>query len=208
MHALARMHMYEHGRRWSRTCTHEDVRTKTDADVHARTRMYEDGRGRIMGFKRPDVQVREQTHTGARWTYGHTRRKKNTQYAADKTVKNYNISFADDYFTHRQALRRIHVDPRKAPRADTRTDTQAHGWTRRHADIDARMQMQPPNGAWKLNMRVCSTWVGKSSRCVLHLDEHTRTFEMYYMYMCSCCVWLLLNQIDIQYIHTCTCSMS
>ena len=53
-------HTYEHGRR--RTCTYKNVRRRMPT--------YEDGRRRIMGSKRMDTHVREQTHTGARWTYG------------------------------------------------------------------------------------------------------------------------------------------
>ena len=57
----------------------------TDADVHARTHTYghgrrrtctyEDGRGRIMGFKRTDVHTRERMHTGDRRTYIRARKK-------------------------------------------------------------------------------------------------------------------------------------
>ena len=68
----------------------------TDADVHARTHTYghgrrrtctyEDGRGRIMGFKRKDAHACERTHTGDRRTY--IRARKNSQYAAGGREKN------------------------------------------------------------------------------------------------------------------------
>ena len=59
--------------------THERTRMGTDADIHTRTRTYEDGCGRIMGFKQTDMHVREQTHTSARRMYGRTG-EKNTPY--------------------------------------------------------------------------------------------------------------------------------
>ena len=66
--------------------------------------------------------------------------------------------------------------------ADTRTQTQKHGRRRTDADADAdaRTQSQAPDGAGTLNICACSAWVEKSSRRVLHLDERTRTFEVYY----------------------------
>ena len=89
----ARTQTYGHGRRrtctnahvWARTYMHERTRMGTDADVHARmhtyghgrrrTCTYEDGRGRIMGFKRTDAHARERTHTGDRRTYIRAREK-------------------------------------------------------------------------------------------------------------------------------------
>ena len=67
--------------------------------------------------------------------------------------------------------------------ADARTQTQKHGCRRRSTDADAeaRTQTQASDGARTLNIRAYSAWVEKSSRRVLHLDEHTRTFEVYYI---------------------------
>ena len=69
---------------------------------------------------------------------------------------------------------------------DGRTNTQKHGRTRRSTDADARTQTQAPDGARTLNIRACSAWVEKSSRRILRLDEHARTFEMYYRCECRC----------------------
>ena len=70
--------------------------------------------------------------------------------------------------------------------AEARTQTQTHGCRRRStdADADARTQTQAPDGARTLNICACSAWVEKSSRRILRLDECTRTFEVYYTYVC------------------------
>ena len=64
--------------------------------------------------------------------------------------------------------------------AEARTDTQTGGRTRRSTDADADARTQTPDGTQTLNIRASSVWVEKSSRCVLRLDERTRTFEVYY----------------------------
>ena len=73
--------------------------------------------------------------------------------------------------------------------ADGRTDMQKHGRRRRRrstdADADALTQTQAPDGARTLNICACSAWVEKSSRRRTRLDERTRTFEVYYIYSFS-----------------------
>ena len=102
----------------------------------------------------------------------------------------YNIIliFADDYFSCRLLLWRIRRSAKSSASRHTdkntewRTDTQAHGRTRRCTDghAGAQTQTQAYDGARTLNMHACSAWVGKSSRCRMRLDERTKTFEMYY----------------------------
>ena len=71
--------------------------------------------------------------------------------------------------------------------AEARTDTQTGGRTRRSTDADARTQKHGRRrtdadaSTRTLNICACSTWVEKSSRRVLRLDERTRTFEVYYI---------------------------
>ena len=70
--------------------------------------------------------------------------------------------------------------------ADGRTDTQKHGRRRRGADGHARgrRSTDADASARTLNIYACSAWVEKSSRCVLRLNERTRTFEVYYIQYC------------------------
>ena len=63
-------------------------------------------------------------------------------------------------------------------RRSTDADVRTHGC--RSTDADARTKTQVPDGARTLNICACSTWVEKSSRHVLRLDERARTFEVYY----------------------------
>ena len=72
---------------------------------------------------------------------------------------------------------------RRCTDADAESQTQKHGCRLTDADADARTQMQAPDGARTLNIRACSAWVEKSSRRVLRLNERTRTFEVYYIYV-------------------------
>ena len=60
---------------------------------------------------------------------------------------------------------------------DGRTDTQKHGRRLRRTDADA-------SARWCMDAKYsCVQCVGgKSSRCVLRLDERARTFEIYYIY--------------------------
>ena len=67
--------------------------------------------------------------------------------------------------------------------AEAWTQMQTHGRRRRSTDADARTQTQAPDGARTLNIHACSAWVEKSSRRILRLDERTRTFEVYYIYV-------------------------
>ena len=72
--------------------THERTCMGTDADVHARTRTYEDGHRRIMGFEVTDaLYVDKHTQSLGRHTaYG----RENTRYAVGQTVINYNINYS------------------------------------------------------------------------------------------------------------------
>ena len=74
---------------------------------------------------------------------------------------------------------------RRSTDADAQMQTQKHGRRRRRMDADTSTRWRTDADAstrWRTDakFRACSAWVEKSSRRILHLDERTRSFEVYY----------------------------